>query len=77
MLKTATTLKKNRAQERKWLEQLHFLRMEALTLQEDINALQVRERDLYSKEDELKKDFRKIIQQKSSHKKVRGQLLIS
>ncbi|XP_004555771.1 uncharacterized protein cfap157 isoform X1 [Maylandia zebra] len=68
-LKTEKILTKNRAEHEERLEQLHFLKSELVPLQEDVDAMQARQRDLCSEQDELEKDFIKIIQQKSILKK--------
>lgn len=76
-LKTEKILTKNRAEHEERLEQLHFLKSELVPLQEDVDAMQARQGDLCSEQDELEKDFIKIIQQKSILKKVRGQLFVT
>ncbi|CAI5649296.1 unnamed protein product [Oreochromis niloticus] len=68
-LKTKEILTKNRAEHEERLEQLHFFKSELVPLQEDVDAMQARQRDLCSEQDDLEKDFIKIIQQKSILKK--------
>lgn len=76
-LKTKEILTKNRAEHEERLEQLHFFKSELVPLQEDVDAMQARQRDLCSEQDDLEKDFIKIIQQKSILKKVREHLLMT
>ncbi|XP_044051134.1 cilia- and flagella-associated protein 157 [Siniperca chuatsi] len=73
-METSNILKKERAQHSERSRQLRFLRIEAVALQKEKDALQGRENDLFIELDDLKKDFNKITQESFTRKKEVEQL---